>query len=102
MGNQDQNQKQEIKVQKDGTWEPNYCPYFLDDLVEEALKGRDQWAEGSKYRNLFSDQLRKLREVKTLAYEGKVVKVQCHLFLKNHCTSRLNENADKCCHLLSS
>ena len=48
MTNQDQNQKQEIKVQKDGTWETHYCPYFVDHLIEPVLQERDSWGDPAR------------------------------------------------------
>jgi hypothetical protein len=100
MKEQDQNQSQHIEVRKDGTWEAVYCPFYVDDLTTSVIKVKSGYDDNHEVQLGFNRDLRKLREVKTLAYEGKIVKVQCHFFDSEKCKSDLNTDTSKACHLI--
>jgi len=95
---QKQSQTQNIISESHGIINEVHCPYYTDERSEHFKQTRNlsEGAEAVKNKELYY----KSQLVSRTIYEGKTVKISCHLFGKNgnKCKSPLNES--KICHLI--
>jgi len=93
---QDQNQAQYINfAEKHGIVDSAFCQYFTSSIIESLAQFLN--SGGLEYRIKAAEKIHSSKMVKFLVYEGKTVKVICHLFCVGKCKSQLNTLDDKAC-----